>query len=85
MSASAPVLKMPMAMPDSPSSAAKNRNVSPAENRSSGGKQHEAGDDRPPPPEPVGQRSEQQAATAMPPIVAYWKRARGGQRQLEVS
>ena len=33
MSASAPVLKTPMASPDRPSSTAKNRNVSPAASR----------------------------------------------------
>ena len=84
MSASAPVLKMPMATPDSPISAAKNRNDSPAVNR----KQAAAKSVRPAMivarrPSRSASEPRNSAEIAMPPIVAYWKLPAGGQREIE--
>ena len=72
MSARAPVLKMPIASPETPNSTAKNRNVSPLASR----KQAAANSVRP--TTIVGRRPNRSAseprnrpATAMPVIVAY--------------
>ena len=74
MSASAPVLKTPIAIPDSPSRAAKNTNESPAVIR----KQAAAKSVRPAMivrrrPMRSASCPSSNAATAIPPIVAYWK------------
>ena len=73
MSASAPVLKMPIASPETPSSTAKNRErVTGGKQETGRGEQREADDYRGPATEPVRKLTRATGQPrAMPVIVAY--------------
>ena len=86
MSASAPVLKTPMARPDSAQQRGEEQEgVAGGEQEAGGGEQREADDDRGAPAEPVRELTEQQAGEGDAGHRRVLKRAGRRQRQTETS